>query len=412
MTDLAPGLSQCIAQIMRDDRGRLLSALIRTLGSFDLAEDALQDASERALIHWARSGLPNRPDAWLLQVARRSAIDRIRRGKRFAERAPDIARLIEEDQQDRAADAPEIPDERLRLIFTCCHPALDEKSRVALTLRTIAGLTTKEIARSFLDTDTTMGQRLSRAKAKIGAAAIPFKVPSQAEWDERLNSVLTVIYLIFNEGWTAGQGDAAIRVGLCDEALWLTHLLNELAPDDPEIEGLLAMMLLAHGRHKARFDLGGAFVPLDRQNRAIWDHAMIKDGLAVLDRAVARRLPGPFQIQAAISALHVQAKSPVTTDWPQILLLYNRLVALTPSPVVQLNRAVALAETGALSDARRALDGLKSALCDYQPYHAAVADLARRDNDHAVAHDAYSQAIALSKNDSEKRWLETRRGEL
>ena len=412
MTTPAPDLKRRISQIMRHERGRLLSALIRTLGSFDLAEDALQDACERALIHWGRSGLPNRPDAWLLQVARRAAIDRIRHSKRFAERVPDIARLMEEDQDDRAADPPDIPDERLRLIFTCCHPALDEKSRVALTLRTIAGLTTKEIARAFLDADTTMGQRLSRAKSKIQAAAIPFKIPERADWDERLNSVLTVIYLIFNEGWTAGQGDAPIRVGLCDEALWLARLLTELAPEDPEVEGLLAMMLLAHARHKARFDTSGAFVPLDCQDRAIWDRTMIRDGLEILDRAVARRVPGPFQIQAAISALHVQAETPDQTDWPQILLLYNRLTALTLSPVVRLNRAVALAETGALAQARRALDDLATALGDYQPYHCAVAELARRDKDNTASQKAYARAISLSNNESERRWLETQRDQL
>ncbi len=412
MTGTAPGLRQRITQIMRDDQGRLLSALIRTLGSFDLAEDALQDAMERALVHWARSGLPDQPDAWLLQVARRSAIDKIRRKKRFRDKTGDIIRLIEEDQEDRSADPPEIPDERLRLIFTCCHPALDEKSRVALTLRVIGGLTTQEIARAFLDADTTMGQRLSRAKSKIQAAAIPFKIPERADWDERLNSVLSVIYLIFNEGWTAGPGDAPIRTGLCVEALWLARLLTKLAPDDPEIEGLLAMMLLAHARHKARFDPSGAFVPLDKQDRTTWDQGMIIEGLSILDRAVARRLPGPFQIQAAIGALHTQAETPEHTDWPQILLLYNRLAALMPSPVVYLNRAVALAETGNLSQARRALGDLAGPLAAYQPYHAAVAELARRDNDLTTARTAYDKAISQSKSDSEKRWLSDMRAKI
>ena len=394
-----------IARIMREDRGRLLSALIRSLRSFDLAEDALQDATERALVHWARSGLPHRPDAWLLQVARRAAIDRIRKGKRFQDRVPDITRLMEEDEDDRAADAPEIPDERLRLIFTCCHPALDEKSRVALTLRTIAGLTTREIARAFLDTEPTMGQRLSRAKAKITAAGIPYAIPDRADWDARLNSVLTVIYLIFNEGWTAGPGDAPIRTGLCDEALWLARLLVGLAPDDPESEGLLALMLLAHARHAARFATGGAMVPLDAQDRALWNHTMVADGLAILDRAVARRVPGPFQIQAAIGALHIQAETPETTDWAQIFLLYTRLEALTPSPVIRLNRAVALAETGALKQARRALAALTNDLATYQPFHAAVADLARRDGDKMTAIASYDQAIELSKSEGEQAWL-------
>ena len=402
MTTAAPDLAERITTILREDRGRLLSALIRSLGDFDLAEDALQDATERALVHWARSGLPNRPDAWLLQVARRAAIDRIRKGKRFRERQPEITRLMEEDEADRASDPPEIPDNRLRLIFTCCHPALEEKTRVALTLRTIGGLTTKEIARAFLDNDTAMGQRLSRAKSKIAAAGIPYKVPERPDWDARLNSVLTVVYLIFNEGWTAGPGEEPIRTGLCDEALWLARLLTGLAPDDPEIEGLLALMLLSHARHLARFDASGGMVALDAQDRALWDRDMIAEGQALLDRAVARRLPGPFQIQAAISALHVQAETPDVTDWPQIFLLYDRLNALAPSPVIRLNRAVALAETGALDAARRDLDALSDVLAEYQPFHAARADLARRAGDAETANAAYARAIDLSKSESRK----------
>ena len=318
-------LSDRIALIMREDRGRLVAALIRALGSFDMAEDALQDATERALVHWARNGIPDRPDAWLLQVARRSAIDRIRKARRHAAASPDVVRLMQEDEADRSVDAPEIPDERLRLIFTCCHPALEEKTRVALTLRTVGGLTTREIARAFLDSEPAMGQRLSRAKAKISAAAIPFTVPERPDWDRRLNSVLSVIYLIFNEGWTAGPGAEPIRTGLCDEAIWLGRLMTGLAPGEPEIEGLLALMLLSHARHAARFDGDGGMIPLDAQDRNTWDRARIDEGLALLDTAVARRLPGPFQIQAAISALHVQAEKPEETDWPQILLLYERL---------------------------------------------------------------------------------------
>ena len=408
MTVSAPDLGVVISRIMRDDRGRLLSALIRSLGDFDLAEDALQDATERALVHWARSGLPDRPDAWLLQVARRAAIDRIRKVKRFNDRQGEIQRLMEEDEDS----PPEIPDERLRLIFTCCHPALDEKSRVALTLRTIGGLTTREIARAFLDADATMGQRLSRAKSKISAAAIPYRIPDRAEWDARLNSVLTVIYLIFNEGWTAGPGAAPIRTSLCDEALWLARLLTGLAPEDPEIEGLLALMLLLHARRDARFDAKGGFVPLDAQDRTTWDRAMIDEGLAMLDRAVLRRLPGPFQIQAAISALHVQAETPEATDWTQIYLLYSRLEALMPTPVVRLNRAVALAETGAVPAARRALEDMSEDLSYYQPFHAARADLARRDGDTKTALSAYDRAIALSKNEPERDWLATQKAKV
>ena len=397
-----------IAQIMREDRGRLLSALIRTLGSFDLAEDALQDAMERALVHWQRSGMPSRPQAWLLQVARRAAIDRIRKTQRHSAATPDVLRLMEEDEADRAGEAPEIPDERLRLIFTCCHPALEEKTRVALTLRTVCGLSTRDIARAFLDTETAMGQRLSRAKSKIGAAAIPFAVPERTDWDPRLNSVLNVIYLIFNEGWTAGPGGEPLRIGLCDEAIWLARLLTGLAPGEPEIEGLLALMLLGHARAAARFDRNGGLVPLEAQDHALWDDVMVREGLALLDIAVARRLPGPFQIQAAISALHVQADTPDQTDWPQILLLYDRLFALAPSPIVALNRAIALAETGAVQRARRDLMSLEEGLAGYQPFHAAAADLARRVNDDEAANAHYQEAIRLSRNESERAWLKAR----
>ena len=409
MTDAASDLSREIQRIMRDDRGRLLAALIRSLGDFDLAEEALSDATERALIHWGRSGLPHRPDAWLLQVARRAAIDRLRKARRHAARTPDLTLLMEEDEASRATDAPEIPDDRLRLIFTCCHPALEEKTRIALTLRTVGGLTTREIARAFLDTEPAMGQRLSRAKAKIAASGIPFAVPEKADWDQRLNSVLTVIYLIFNEGWTAGPGDAPIREALCDEAIWLARLMTGLAPGEPEIEGLLALMLLAHARSKARFDPKSAFLPLDAQDRGLWDPAMIAEGLASLDTAVARRLHGPFQIQAAINALHVQAETAEATDWQQNLLLHDRLAGVTPSPVVQLNRIVALAETGALDRARRALEPLGATLDTYQPYHAARAELAHRAGDPDAARTAYDRAIALASGPADRAWLTARR---
>ncbi|RZW04218.1 MAG: RNA polymerase sigma factor [Rhodobacteraceae bacterium] len=412
MKQLAPDLKREIQRIMRDDRGRLLSALIRSLGDFELAEDALSDATERALIHWGRNGLPSRPDGWLLQVARRAAIDRIRKRKRHAARAPDLTLLMQEDEAARAMDAPDIPDERLRLIFTCCHPALEEKTRVALTLRTVGGLTTREIARAFLDTEVAMGQRLSRAKTKIAGSGIPYAVPERPDWDQRLNSVLTVIYLIFNEGWTAGAGTEPIRGTLCDEAIWLTRLMTRLAPDEAEIEGLLALMLLSHGRRSARYDALGTFLPLDAQDRTLWDRPMIDEGLAFLDMAVARRLPGPFQLQAAINALHVQAETAEATDWPQILLLYDRLAALAPSPVVDLNRAVALAEAGALDRARRHLDALARDLDRYQPFHAARADLARRAGDRPMAIAAYDRAIGLTTSAADRAWLLQKRNAL
>lgn len=408
----APDLSVEITRLMRNDRGRLMAALIRSLGSFDLAEDALQDATEKALIHWSRSGLPDNPQAWLLQVGRRAAIDRIRKNQRHTRAAPEITRLMKEDEEAQGKAAPEIPDDRLRLIFTCCHPALEEKTRVALTLRTVCGLTTREVARAFLDKDVAMGQRLSRAKAKIAAAGIPFSVPERADWDQRLNSVLRVIYLIFNEGWTAGSGDEPIRIQLCDEAIWLARLMTTLAPEEPEIEGLLALMLLNHARRSARFDRQAGFVPLDRQDRALWDQTLIDEGLALLDLAVARRLPGPFQIQAAISALHIQADREDDIDWPQILLLYDRLLHLAPSPVVALNRAVALAETGKLARARQDLSALAASLEHYQPFHAANAELARRAGDRDAACAAYERAIALSRNDAEQDWLRRQRAAL
>ncbi|MEP2137959.1 MAG: DUF6596 domain-containing protein, partial [Erythrobacter sp.] len=331
---------------------------------------------------------------------------------RLAARAPDITRLMEEDAETRAMDTHDIPDERLRLIFTCCHPALEEKTRVALTLRTVAGLSTREIARAFLDTEPAMGQRLSRAKAKIGAAGIPYAVPEKHEWDARLNPVLTVIYLIFNAGWSANENDTPIKTSLCDEGIWLARLMIELAPNEPEIEGLLAMMLLTNARAPARANSSGAMISLDQQDRGVWDAAMIEEGIKLLDIAMSRHLPGPFQIQAAISALHARAHHPSDTDWDQILLLYNRLEALTPSPVVTLNRIVALAETGKLAAARRALNALESSLRTYQPYHAARADLARRAEDVEAALKAYDTAIELSSNESERAWLNAQKATL
>ncbi|QMU59768.1 MAG: sigma-70 family RNA polymerase sigma factor [Boseongicola sp.] len=405
-------LADVLGGILRKDRGQLLAALIGAVGDFDLAEDCLSDAVERALVHWKRSGIPRSPKGWLLQVGRRSAIDRIRRGRRLAARAPDIERLMEEDQESRNAKPEEIPDERLRLIFTCCHPALEEKTRIALTLRTVGGLTTREIARAFLDSEVNIGQRLSRARSKIGAATIPYVVPERADWDARLGSVLTVIYLIFNEGWTAGAGEAPIRNRLCDEAIFLARLMCQLAPEESEIEGLLALMLLTHARHGARHQTGRGFIPLDQQDRRLWDDAMISEGLNVLDAAVARQNVGPFQCQAAIHALHVQSDSDVGTDWAQIVLLYDRLLEFQPSPVVRLNRAVALAETGSLDLALSEVRGLKEELPRYQPYYAALAELEARAGTKTAARDAMDMAIKLSSSDDEKRWLAAKRQQL
>lgn len=388
-------------RVIRDDRGRLLAALIGRFGDFQLAEDALHDAAAAALTHWAQSGLPDRPQSWILQVAARKAIDRLRRQKRDGAQATALAALARDEAEE---EAEMFPDHRLRLIFTCCHPALEPKTRVALTLRTIGGLTTSEIARAFLDTEPAMGQRLSRAKAKIAAAGIPFKLPEPDDLPARLNSVLSVVYLIFNAGYTAGPGRDR---DLCDEAIFLARLLNQLRPATAEIEGALALLLLTHARRAARA-VGGTSVALAEQNRLLWDQPMLDEGLALLEAAMARGDPGPFQIKAAIAALH----SRQSTDWPQIAALYAGLLAHEPTPVVRLNQAVALAEAGLLSTAGALLDSLADPLSDYQPFHAARAELLARAGQTADALFAYSRAIALAASPADSAFLTARRNRL
>ncbi|MBV1868523.1 MAG: RNA polymerase [Marinosulfonomonas sp.] len=394
---------------MREDRGRLLSALIASLGDFELAEEALSDALESALTHWARTGIPDSPIGWLLTVARRKAIDRIRRQKRFSGFNAEITHLAKMDEQDANADAPNIPDERLRLIFTCCHPALAPKTRVALTLRTIGGLSTGEIAAAFLDSETAMGQRLSRARKKISTAGIPYTPPEPEMWGERLASVLAVIYLIFNQGYAATSGTTPTRVDLCDEAIFLARLLDQLQPNEPEIEGLLALLLTTHARRAARQDRRGITVALADQDRALWDREMLGQGLELLDCAIARGASGPYQIKAAISALHVAAMSEAATDWRQIVLLYDSLLRFEPTPVVALNRATALAEAGGLEQALQEFSRLKDDLVDYQPYHAACAEYLARAGSHEASQVAYERAIALSGNDADRQFLRDRR---
>jgi RNA polymerase sigma factor (sigma-70 family) len=334
--EAASDLARTIAQLAKQDRGRLLSVLISKYRNFDLAEDALQDALSSATIHWGRVGLPDNPKGWLLTVASRKIIDRLRQSARNAKAATEIMTLASDETDER----PDIPDERLRLIFTCCHPALEPKTRVALTLRTLGGLTTPEIARAFLDNETTMGQRLSRAKAKILNAGIPYAVPGPEEWSERLHSVLTVIYLIFNEGYFASTGEIPLRQSLCDEAIYLARMVDAIRPSEPEILGLLALMLCTNARRRARF-AGAGVVPLEAQNQLLWDGAQVAEAEAMIERAMLLRAPGPFQIQAAIAALHCQDGQ---RDWHQIVLLYNSLLRFETNPVVRLNRAVAIAE--------------------------------------------------------------------
>ena len=406
-----------VDRAFREESGRVLATLIRHLGGdFALAEDALQDALADALRTWPRSGTPANPGAWITVTARRRAIDRLRRERVLADRVQALQILMDLEHQAEPDPGPEsaVPDDRLRLIFTCCHPALGMEARVALTLRTLGGLTTPEIARAFLVPEATMAQRLVRAKRKIAAARIPYRVPADEQLPERLAGVLAVVYLVFNEGYAARDDDRLVRAELCDEAIRLGRLLTRLMPDDAETAGLLALMLLHDSRRAARIGPDGRFVALPDQDRARWDAARIAEGTGVLDRALRLRRPGPYQLQAAISALHATAATADDTDWPQIAQLYGRLAHHAPSPVVQVNRAVAIG----MADGPRAglcvLDALGDdrRLAGYQPFHAARADLLRRAGDAAAAAAAYDDAIALSTNAVERAELERRRAAL
>ncbi len=400
----AVAITQTLTRVMRDDRGRLVSALMHRLRDLQLAEDVLQEAAMSALTHWGRAGLPDNPQGWLLKVARRKAIDRLRAQTRSNRNAADLAILAEEEAIEPVPDA--IPDHRLRLIFTCCHPALEPKSRVALTLRSLGGLSTAAIAAAFLDAEPTMGQRLTRAKTKITAARIPFAIPDPQDWPERLNSVLTVVYLIFTTGYAMGASQGR---DLCDEALFLARMLNQLAPQDAEIEGCLALILLTHARRAARLNEQGALVALTDQDRSQWDHALIAAGLPLVETALRRHRLGPFQIKAAIAACHVQGAVP---DWPQIAALYAQLAQFEPTAVVALNHAVALAETGALPQAMLMLAPLMPELADYQPYHAACAELHARAGNHPAANLAYARAIALAADPADADFLVARQKKL
>ncbi len=401
-----------IEYTLRQDRGRLIAALVAAIGNFELAEECLQDAAEVALKDWAKNGIPKSRRGWLLQVARRRAVDQFRRQKRLGQWRPQLEQMAQEDEMDANAMPPDIADKRLELIFTCCHPALDTKSRVALTLRTIGGLTTREIARAFLDKETTMGQRLSRARTKITVSGIAFAVPGPDMWAERLQSVLSVIYLIFNEGYSASSGDAAIRADLCEEAIYLARLLDQLRGDEPEIIGLLSLMLTTHARRAGRQSDAGATIGLADQDRELWDGVMVKEGLEQLDRAMALGQAGPYQIKAAISALHASAKTAGHTDWRQIVLLYGRLFHFEPTAVVRLNRAVAMAEAGDVSVALAEIGKLAPDLQGYQPLHAARAEYLVRTGKTVAAIAAYDKAIKLTGNVSDREFLQARRAKL
>jgi RNA polymerase sigma-70 factor (ECF subfamily) len=415
---LADPVSTAVARAFRDERAIVLATLIRQAGDFQLAEDAVQDAFEAAVTAWRRDGVPANPGAWITTAARRRAIDRLRRNRSVADRAERLAELARLDAQHEEEpsmdDESTIADDRLRLIFTCCHPALEMPARVALTLRALGGLTTGEIARAFLVAEPTMGKRIVRAKRKIAEAHIPYRVPADEELPDRMRGVLRVVYLIFNEGYGATEGDRLVRGELCDEAIRLGELLSRLMPDDAEVWGLLALMLLHDARRAARVDPSGRYVALDEQDRSLWDQDRIREGLVKLERAVRLRRPGEYQLQAAITALQIQAPDADTTDWAQIAELYGALGRLNPSPVVELNRAVAVGLADGPAAGLALLEPLlrDPALERYQPLHAAHAELLSRAGDLAGATGAYERAIELSANAVERAELERRMGAL
>lgn len=397
-----------VAQLVRESQGYLLAGLIRQLRDIALAEDCLQEAIASALVHWRRNGIPRSPQGWLLQTARRKAIDRFRRVKAFAARSAEYAIMLEQDENTGPEDPPDIADDRLRLIFTCCHPALDRRSSVALTLRLLCGLTVAEIARAFLDTPETVAQRIVRAKRKIKAAGIPYETPGPGLWDERLDAVLHVVYLVFNEGYATSGGDSHIRPLLSGEAIRLARILNTLRPGEGEIEGLLALMLLHDSRRRARLGADGALVPLESQQRRLWDRALIAEGEALVVQALRRGGPGPFRLQAAISAVHAGAVSFEATDWPQIVLLYRELAQLSGNPVIAVNMAVALSYAQGVAPALEMMVKVGGCLHAYQPFHACIADLHRRAGNWPEAAQAYRTAMDLTENEAERRFLGAR----
>jgi RNA polymerase sigma-70 factor, ECF subfamily len=403
--------SEDIERVFRQEHGRAVAVLVRSFGDIDLAEEAVQDAFAEAVRRWPQRGLPPSPAGWIITTARNRAIDRLRRESGRADRHAQAAVLHGQADQPPAHERDDeegaVPDDRLRLIFTCCHPALSAAAQVALTLRLLGGLTTPEIARAFLVSESTMAQRLVRAKGKIRDAGIPYRVPREEDLPDRLAGALRVLYLIFNEGYTASAGSELVRDDLCAEAVRLGRVLVELMPDEPEAAGLLALMLLIQSRRAARTDAAGELVRLAHQDRTRWDRALIAEGQAIVRRCLARRQPGPYQIQAAINAVHSDAATDADTDWGQILALYDQLMVVAPTPVIALNRVVAVAGGHGPTAALPLLADLS--LDAYHLYHAIRADLLERTGDRHEAAVAYDAAIALTDNEAERAALRRRR---
>lgn len=407
MTDgRAAGL---VEAVFREERGRLLALLVRQFGDLDLAEDVTSDAIQAALERWPVDGVPSTPVAWLLTTARRKAVDRLRRDKAYAARLAIMHVEARQLHPAVPAEPDDVPDERLRLFFTCCHPALSIEAQTALTLRCLAGLSTPEVARAFLVPQATMAQRIVRAKRKIHDARIPFRVPGADELAQRLPGVLRIVYLIFTEGYAASTGEDLLRVDLTDEAIRLARILHRLLPAEPEVGGLLALLLLVDARRKARIDAAGDLVSLEDQDRGLWDADRIAEGRALLGAALCGPRSGPYALQAAIAALHDEAPDVTTTDWPQVVALYDVLARVSPSPVVELNRAVAVAMRDGPQAGLTALDALDpGALSGYHPLPAARADLLRRLGRTGEAATAYRAALALVDNEREQAFLQRR----
>ena len=402
---------ESVDAVYRTESRRVLATLIRLLGDFDLAEEALHDAFNAAIEQWPRDGVPANPRAWLVSAGRFKAIDGIRRNARFTPLEDDAQDIAAPD--DSAWSDQDIEDDRLRLIFTCCHPALPPDAQVALTLREVCGLTTEEIANAFLTAAPTLAQRIVRAKNKIRTAKIPYQVPSRADLPERLDSVLRVIYLVFNEGYVASSGDSLTRHDVSREAIRLARLLIELLPE-PEVMGLLALMLLHESRRAARASPSGDLIVLEDQDRSLWDAKLIAEGVALVERALSSRRIGPYTLQAAISAVHAEAKNAAATDWAQIVGLYDVLLRAEPSPIVELNRAVAVAMRDGPAAGLALVDALlaRGELADYRLAHAARADLCRRLRKTAPARESYLRALELTQSAPERRFIQRRLSEL